>query len=99
MTETSTGPLWSQDQAIAYECARECINELAAIYTGFIEQERTSVRPDQERIDALRSTRTRLVREQQALHVRDDAAVARINKLYSAQVRELRASVFLRRGA
>lgn len=99
MTPQATGPLWTQDQAIAFESARECINELASIYTGYIEAERTVDSPDEKRIAGLRAFRSGLFRERDALRVNDDEAVAKVRSVYGAHVRELRAAAQQRRAA
>ena len=64
---------WTQDQAIAYECARECITDLRAILTGQIYEESSKPHPDAERLASLRAERSRLFRERAALGVKDDA--------------------------
>ena len=82
---------WTQDQAIAFECAREVITDMMAICTGRIADERTKKSPDTELIATLRADRSRLHQERTALHVTDDANVARIRAEYGAIVRAWRA--------
>ncbi|MCL2716825.1 MAG: hypothetical protein FWD68_20270 [Alphaproteobacteria bacterium] len=83
---------WTQDQAIAYECARECITDLRGILTGQIYEESAKPNPDSERLANLRAERSRLFKERAALRVNDDAAVARVRAEYGARVRSLRAA-------
>jgi hypothetical protein len=78
---------WTQDQAIAYECARELIGHLMAIKSEQIEQGLGKVTPDQERIEALRLERSVLHQERNALHVTDDAQVERARREYGAAIR------------
>lgn len=78
---------WTQEQAIAYECARELIGHLIAIKSKQIEHERSKPTLDQERIEALRQERTMLDRERHDLRVTDDTAVTRIRNDYGTIVR------------
>ena len=81
---------WTQDEAIAFECAREAITDLMAIQTGQIAEEARKAAPDTGRLASLRSERSRLARERAALHVDDLADVARIRAEYGAIVRAWR---------
>lgn len=84
-------PKWTQQEAIAYECACEVINDVIGILTGQIAEETRKEHPDAERLAALRAERSRLSREQADLHVKDHAAVARARAEYGARVRAWRA--------
>lgn len=84
---TSTAASWTQDEAIAYESACECIMHLAGIYTEQIHAARSEVPLNQALIDALRARRAALVQERYALHVQDAMQVARIRSVYGVQVR------------
>ena len=81
---------WTQDEAIAFECAREAITDMMAIQTGQIAEEGSKAAPDADRLASLRSERSRLAREHAALHVDDLAAIARIRTEYGAIVRAWR---------
>jgi len=81
---------WTQDQAIAYECACECITDLCGILTGQIFEESSKPYPNSERLASLRTERSRLFRERAELSVKDDAKVARVRAEYGARVRSLR---------
>jgi len=85
---TTTYPLWTQEQAIAYEAALEAINDVIAGYSEQIDIECQRAIPDQARIDwlELRTTQAREVAESFA--VTDDATVAQVLMEYSAIVRE-----------
>lgn len=84
-------PKWTQDEAIAYECARECITDMMAICTGRIADEAEKEAPDADRVAALRADRSKLAQERAALHVGDHADIARIRTDYGAIVRAWRA--------
>ena len=48
--DAPTGPLWSQEQAIAYEVALEAINDVIAGYSEQIALEQTYPAPNTARI-------------------------------------------------
>lgn len=73
---------WTQDEAIAFECAREVITHLMAIYSDQIVDEASKTMPNADRLASLRAERSRLVQERLALHVHDHADVARIRTDY-----------------
>lgn len=82
----ATYPLWTQDQAIAYEAALEAINDVIAGYSEQIAVEGSKNAPDTRRIAWLemRTTQAREVAE--SLDVNDDATVAQALMEYSAIV-------------
>lgn len=82
---------WTQDEAIAFECAREVITDMMAIQTGQIAEENRKAALDTGRLASLRAERSRLAMERSALHVNDQATVARIRTEYGAIVRAWRA--------
>lgn len=81
---------WTQDEAIAFECAREVITDMMAIQTGQIAEESSKAAPDADRLASLRAERSRLAQERAALHVNDLAAVAGVRAKYGAIVRAWR---------
>lgn len=85
-----TMPKWTQDEAIAFECACEVITDMMAIQTGQITEEANKAEPDADRLASLRAERSRLAQERAALHVDDLAAVARIRTKYGAIIRAWR---------
>jgi hypothetical protein len=78
---------WTQDEAIAYQCARDCITDLRAIYTAEIYDEERKAAPDKARIDALSVEQARLYRERKDLEVKDATAIERIRREYGALIR------------
>ena len=81
---------WTQDEAIAYECAREVITDLIGIHSGQIAEEESKAQPNAARIKALEAESLRIFRERRALRVEDGAEVARIRTDYGAMVRAWR---------
>lgn len=92
MLTLPTGPRWTQEEAIAFESARECITDLAGIYTGLIEEAKSRPFVSQAEIDALRAKRSELVHERAQLHLQDTERVANIRRVYGAKIREFRAA-------
>jgi hypothetical protein len=80
-------PLWTQDEAIAFEVAREAINHVMSICTSEIADEERKPEPDIAIIARLETRLTSLHRERTALRLKDHAEIARIRKEYGAFVR------------
>lgn len=81
---------WTQDEAIAFECACEAITDMMAIHTGQITDEANKAEPDAGRVASLRAERSRLSQERLALHVDNQDEVARIRTKYGAIIRAWR---------
>jgi hypothetical protein len=81
---------WTQDEAIAFECARELITDMMALYSRQIADESGKPVPDAAHLASLRAERSRLAQERAGLHVADHANIARIRSEYGAVVRALR---------
>lgn len=77
---------WTQDQAIAFEAARECIGHLIAIRIS----ELHTGSPAPERAAELEADLARLQAERRALRLTDEAEIARVREEYGAQVRAWR---------
>jgi vacuolar-type H+-ATPase subunit I/STV1 len=86
-------PLWTQEQAIAYECAREVITDLSAICTVRIYDEMTKQTPDHALVASLEEKITRLFKERRELTVGNQDAIAKIRHEYGSEVRAWRAQV------
>ena len=80
---------WTQDQAIAFEAARECIGHLIAIRIS----ELHTGSPAPERAADLEAELARLQAGRQELRLKDEANIVRIREQYGAQVRACRGSV------
>jgi len=50
---------WTQDEAIAFECARECITDLMGIQSGLLCEEENKPSPDQASIDKYKAELSR----------------------------------------
>ena len=82
---------WTQDEAIAFECACDCIGDMMAIYSARIADEKLKDVPDAGNLAEMYAARTKLAHERLALHVTDHANIARIRAEYGAIVRAWRA--------
>lgn len=76
-------PKWTQEEAIAYESALECITHLRAILTA----ERHNDNPTPERLAEIEAESARLAAERRALSVHDHAEIARIRRDYGQRIR------------
>lgn len=81
------GPLWTQDQAIAFEAALEAVNDVIAGYSEQIDIEENSGQPDTARIAWLNMRIDQAVEVRHALRVTDTANVQQVMMEYSAIVR------------
>lgn len=82
-----TAPLWTQEQAIAFEAACECISHVMAICSAELHRAQANQVPDIELVDSLRAQLASLALERSALHVGDDERVASVRAVYGARVR------------
>src|SRR3546814_12197790 len=79
-TSETNGPLWTQDQAIAYEAALEAINDVIAGYSAQIAIERNASPPNIHRMEWLRM-RVRQARDvAESLDVTDRSEELRVGK-------------------
>jgi hypothetical protein len=85
---------WTQDQAIAFEAAKECIGHWMAIHTGLIADESGKSAPDAAIITRLRARRSALAQERAGLRLTDAAGIARIRADYGANIRAWRDNTF-----
>lgn len=77
-------PKWTQEEAIAYESALECITHLRAILTAELHHDN----PTPARRAEIKAESARLFAERRALSVHDHAEVARIRRDYGQRIRE-----------
>ncbi|MFV0296733.1 MAG: hypothetical protein ACK5JT_11520 [Hyphomicrobiaceae bacterium] len=80
-------PLWSQDQAIAYEAALEAINDVIAGYSEQIEAEESNPRPNEARLALLTMQTSHAAQIRDALDVTDDVSVRQVLQEFCAIVR------------
>jgi len=83
-------PQWTQDEAIAFECACEAITHMMAIQSRQIYEEMKKLEPDVFRVAEFRAERSRLHQERLAMHVDNHDEVARIRTEYGAIIRARR---------
>lgn len=83
-------PKWTQEESIAFECARECITDLISVYSSLLWKEEHKPAPDTSRINELRIEMTRLGQERSVLRGTHHEEIARINHEYSLQIRMFR---------
>ncbi|PLX76747.1 MAG: hypothetical protein C0607_03535 [Azoarcus sp.] len=81
----------AQEEAVAFECARECISDMMSIYTGRIAEEEAKPKPDRQDIEVMRAERSRLARGRAELRLHDRAHITRIMDEYGGAVRAWRA--------
>jgi hypothetical protein len=80
-------PLWTQEEAIAFECAQEVLTHLSAICTARIYDEQLKASPDLGLIDTLRSKQVLLRQKRDSLTVDNQEKIAKIRREYGAEVR------------
>lgn len=78
---------WTQEQSINFECAREAINHVVAIYSAEIYNEEKKSSPDEQRLEMMNERCLQLTRERSAMRVNDDEMVAEVRAKYSAILR------------
>jgi hypothetical protein len=83
-------PLWTQEEAIAYECAREVITDLSAICTARIYDEMAKQMPDHVLVASLEERITNLFNERRELSFADQERIVRIRREYGSEVRAWR---------
>src|SRR3546814_4451657 len=81
------GPLWTQDQAIAFEAALEAVNDVIAGYSEQIANEQASPASDATCIAWLEMRTDQAVTVMDSLNVTDTANVQQVLSEYSAIVR------------
>jgi len=89
-------PKWTQDEAIAFECARERITDLMGIYHTAIADEEEKPTPNREKIARYESITMKLARERANLSVTDHEKIADIRREYGACIRSYRDSASTR---
>lgn len=81
------GSKWSQEEAIAYECARDYLGEVLGIYSGELDAEEARAVPRQDRLNWLEAEITRLGHARRQLRVSDHEAITEIRAVYGALLR------------
>jgi hypothetical protein len=87
----SATPKWTQDEAIAFESARDCINGMIAVCSRAIADEKSKPEPDELRMSELKNYVHDLARERRELHVTDYEKIETIRREYGSLLRAHRA--------
>lgn len=80
-------PKWTQDEAIAFECACDAIRHMMSICSGALCDEKRKSKPDALRIAEIEKRMDELWRERTSFHVKDHEKIATIRREYGAQIR------------
>jgi hypothetical protein len=83
---------WTQEEAIAFECARECITDMMAICSGQLAEERASKAPDVARILSLETDLVQLSQERVNLRGTQTDEIACVRASYGMAIRAYRAA-------
>jgi len=83
----NSGPLWTQDQAIAFEAALEAVNDVIAGYSEQIDAEENGLQPNPARVAWLNMRIDQATEIMHSLDVIDTANVQQVLVEYSAMVR------------
>lgn len=81
------GPLWTHDQAIAFEAALETVDDVIVGYSEQIDAEENNSRPDSARVAWLNMRADQATEVMHSLNVTDTANVQQVVVEYSAMVR------------
>jgi len=86
---------WTQDQAVAFECARECIVELMAICSAELGDLDGQVDVCADHVNRQEQRLADLAAELRQLHLADTDNIERIRRDYGRQVREYRSEALM----
>lgn len=82
---------WTQDEAIAFECARECINDMIGICSSELADEEAKPKLNQTKIAEIEAKMLALAMERHALTLTDQEHIAEIRAKYGTYIRAYRA--------
>jgi len=82
-----TGQKWTQEEAIAYECACDYLGEVLGIYSGELDAEEAREVPRRDRLNWLEGEITRIGKARRQLRVSDHEAITEIRMVYGALLR------------
>lgn len=83
---------WTMEEAVEFECARECISHVMAIYFADLYAEQHAAVPNAERIAELEAELHRLGRERSALRGTQKEQIAQALAVYGKIIRDRRAA-------
>jgi hypothetical protein len=91
---TDKQPLWTHDEAIAFESARDTIGHMIAICSSLMGKEESKPNPDREKIKLLREKQSSLAAERRDLCLKDHANIARIEQEYGLEIKAFNEGVW-----
>ena len=80
-------PLWTQDESIDFECARETIGHMIAICSSLIYEEEHKKEPNAKRILELEKKQSLFADERKNLHWYEKEKIAKSLKEYGAKIK------------
>lgn len=83
-------PLWTQEESIAFECAKEVMNDMISICSSLLAKEKQKRPANLTRIRDLDQKRLQLIEERDAIGWNDNQKIARIRVEYGAKIRTYR---------
>lgn len=82
-------PLWTQEEAVAFECAREYLSDIIGIYSNELSGQDGRDACSGERARWLHAEIARLAELRRQLRVKDHDQVAEVRSMYGALWRQL----------
>ena len=79
-----TAPKWTQDEAIAFGCARDYIGDLMVLYLTLVDDMQSKSDAPAERVAWLQAEIMRLKAQRRSLKVSDHDEIAEIRRVYGA---------------
>lgn len=83
-------PRWTQEEAIAFACARDYLAELQAVYAAALDELVAQPEPEIDHMMRLRSELELIRQQRRDLTVHDQTAVAEIRATFKARLEALR---------
>lgn len=81
-------PLWTQEEAVAFECAREYLSDIIGIYSHELSGQEAPAALG-ERASWLQAEIARVVELRRQLRVKDHDQIAKVRSVYGALWRQL----------
>jgi hypothetical protein len=78
---------WTQEQAVAFECAREGLTDMMGTYSAKIAEEEGKPDPDRAALTGLENELARLAFERSELTITNDERLATVRRQYGALIR------------
>jgi hypothetical protein len=85
--QNSSAPLWTQQESIDFECAKETVGHMIAICSSLIADEKQKKVPNFQRITELENKRSLFTKERRELRLKNSKEVERINRDYGTKIK------------